>query len=117
MSAFCLGASFLIFVANFVWSICIDPQPAPANPWDSRGLEWQTADPVPEYNFERIPVVLGDPYNYGEADAVPVADLTGATFAAAANGGGANGMAGATASSAGRTSPPTAPDDPHRPTR
>ncbi|HUY21645.1 MAG TPA: cbb3-type cytochrome c oxidase subunit I [Acidimicrobiales bacterium] len=73
--AFLLGASFLIFVANFVWSMFIDPKPAPANPWDSRGLEWQTATPVPEHNFTRIPVVLADPYHYSEPDAPAVADL------------------------------------------
>jgi len=75
ISAFFLGASFLVFVANFVWSIFIRPTPSPANPWDSLGLEWQTANPVPYYNFERIPVVLTDPYHYGESDAPSVADL------------------------------------------
>jgi len=75
VSAFLLGASFLVFIANFVWSIFIDPKPAAANPWDSRGLEWQTPTPVPPYNFERIPVILDDPYHYGEPDAPPVADL------------------------------------------
>ena len=75
MSAFVLGASFLIFIANFVWSIFIKPTPAPANPWNSLGLEWQTPTPVPYYNFERIPVVLSDPYHYSEAEAAPVADL------------------------------------------
>jgi len=55
VSAFLLGASFLIFIANFVWSVFIDPKPAPANPWNSLGLEWQTPTPVPAYNFVRIP--------------------------------------------------------------
>src|SRR5208337_2209675 len=40
--AFLLGASFLIFIFNFVWSVYIDPTPAPPNPWHSLGLEWQT---------------------------------------------------------------------------
>jgi cytochrome c oxidase subunit 1 len=75
VSAFLLGASFLIFVFNFVWSILIDPKPAPANPWHSLGLEWQTATPVPPYNFERIPVILSDPYHYSEPGALPVADF------------------------------------------
>ena len=75
VSAFLLAASFLIFVANFVWSIFIDPKKAPANPWRSNGLEWQTPTPVPVYNFERIPVVLTDPYHYSEPGAPPVADL------------------------------------------
>jgi cytochrome c oxidase subunit 1 len=75
VSAFLLGASFLIFIANFVWSIFIKPTPAPANPWNSLGLEWQTPTPVPYYNFERIPVVLSDPYHYSEENAPAVADL------------------------------------------
>ncbi len=37
VSAFLLGASFLIFVGNFVWTIIIDPRPAPANPWAPTG--------------------------------------------------------------------------------
>ena len=75
VSAYLLGASFLIFIFNFVWSIYIDPVKAADNPWDSRGLEWQTASPVPWFDFERIPVVLSDPYHYGESAAPPVADL------------------------------------------
>jgi len=75
VSAFCLGASFVIFVVNFVWSIFIDPRPAPPNPWHSLGLEWQTPTPVPPYNFTRIPVVLADPYHYSRTDPKPVADL------------------------------------------
>jgi cytochrome c oxidase subunit 1 len=75
VSAFFLGASFLIFVGNFLWTIIIDPRLAPANPWDSNGLEWQTPTPVPYYNFERIPVVLNDPYHYGEPTRALVADL------------------------------------------
>jgi cytochrome c oxidase subunit 1 len=75
VSAFLLGASFLIFLFNFVWSVYIDPVKAPANPWNSLGLEWQTPTPVPWYDFERIPVVLADPYHYGEPGAPAVADL------------------------------------------
>ena len=75
ISAFLLGASFLIFIFNFVWSVYIDPVKAADNPWHSNGLEWQTATPVPWFDFERIPVVLSDPYHYGEPEAPPVADL------------------------------------------
>ena len=94
VSAFCLGASFIIFVVNFVWSIFIAPQEAPANPWGSLGLEWQTATPVPRHNFDRIPVVMADPYHYSEPDPPPVADLAPTSFAemaaAGADGGGAS---------------------------
>ena len=43
-----------------------DAAPGPPNPWDSLGLEWQTPTPVPWFNFEHIPVILNDPYHYGE---------------------------------------------------
>ncbi|HVA06152.1 MAG TPA: cbb3-type cytochrome c oxidase subunit I, partial [Acidimicrobiales bacterium] len=75
VSAFFLGSSFLVFIVNFIYSVYIVPTRAPDNPWRSRGLEWQTATPVPWYNFERIPVVLDDPYHYGERNAPPVADM------------------------------------------
>jgi cytochrome c oxidase subunit I len=93
-SAFVLGASFLIFVANFVWSIFIDPKRASANPWQSHGLEWQVPTPVPEYNFTRIPVILSDPYHYGEPSPSPVADLAGAASALSLTGGADGGAAG-----------------------
>ncbi len=96
ISAFILGASFIVFAVNFVWSIWIDPKLAPANPWESNGLEWQTTSPPPWYNFERIPVVLTDPYHYLEPQPVPVADLAPTNFAEVANGGhGDAAMAGA----------------------
>jgi cytochrome c oxidase subunit 1 len=74
IAAFCLGASFLIFVANLMWSQFIAPQKSPANPWDSLGLEWQTASPIPPYNFERIPVIMTDPYHYSEVGAPALVD-------------------------------------------
>ena len=70
-SAYFLGASFLFFIVNFIWSIYLNPHPAPPNPWNSLGLEWQTPTPVPWFNFEHIPVVTNDPYHYGEPDAAP----------------------------------------------
>ncbi len=75
VSAFLLGVSFLIFFFNLVWSLYINPKKAPANPWESLGLEWQTASPVPAHNFDRIPVILSDPYHYSEENAPAVADL------------------------------------------
>ena len=75
VSAFLLGLSFLLFFANLMWSMIISPVKAPANPWDSLGLEWQTANPVPSYNFERIPVIMTDPYRYSEVGAPAFADL------------------------------------------
>jgi cytochrome c oxidase subunit I len=113
VSAYLLASSFIVFVVNFVWSVWIDPKKAPANPWESNGLEWQTANPPPWYNFERIPVVLADPYHYSEATPVPVADLAPSEleFAEAAasngtgNGKGAQHMAGAGSGSGAGGSP------------
>jgi len=75
ISAFCLGVSMLIFIFNFVMSTVVWRERAPQNPWNARGLEWQVASPPPAENFEHIPVVLAGPYEYGDPDALPVADL------------------------------------------
>jgi len=75
ISAFCLGGSLLIFVFNFVMSTVVWREKAPENPWDSRGLEWQIPSPPPLENFTHIPVVLAGPYEYGDPNALPVADL------------------------------------------
>jgi cytochrome c oxidase subunit 1 len=74
-AAFCLGASMLIFLGNLVWSMVFKRERAGDNPWHSKGLEWQLPSPVPVYNFERIPVINTDPYQYGSPDAPPVADF------------------------------------------
>jgi cytochrome c oxidase subunit I len=66
VSAFVLGFSMLIFLANVVYSLVFARVPAPANPWASRSLEWQLPSPVPVHNFDRIPVITTDPYDYGE---------------------------------------------------
>jgi cytochrome c oxidase subunit I len=65
VSAFVLGASMLVFLANVVYSLVFARKPAPANPWESKSLEWQTPTPVPRENFDRPPVIDSDPYDYG----------------------------------------------------
>ncbi len=75
ISAFCLGGSLLIFIFNFVMSTVVWRNRAPANPWQARGLEWQVSSPPPPDNFAHIPVVLSGPYEYGDPNALPVADL------------------------------------------
>jgi cytochrome c oxidase subunit 1 len=74
-SAFALGASFLVFIYNFVMTMWINPKPTPFNPWESHGIEWQLPHDLPWYNYERLPVFLSDPYRYGEPDPLPVANL------------------------------------------
>jgi cytochrome c oxidase subunit 1 len=75
ISAFALAASLLIFLYNFVMSTLFWREPATGNPWRSRGLEWQVSSPPPPENFAHVPVVLSGPYEYGDKNALPVADL------------------------------------------
>jgi cytochrome c oxidase subunit 1 len=65
VSAFVLGASMLLFLANFVYSMVFARIPAGANPWGSKSIEWQLPSPIPVHNFDRIPTFGPDPYPYG----------------------------------------------------
>jgi cytochrome c oxidase subunit 1 len=75
ISAFLLGVSMLIFLFNFVMSMLFWRVRAEDNPYNARSLEWQLPSPVPAQNFERVPVILSGAYDYGDPDALPVADL------------------------------------------
>ncbi len=75
ISAYLLGFAILLFVINFVWSMVIKPERSGENPWMSRGMEWQTTSPPPPGNFDRIPIILAGPYEYGDPDALPTSDL------------------------------------------
>lgn len=56
VSAFLLGCAFLIFFYNIYQSLR-DGEPAPADPWDGRTLEWSVASPPPAFNFVTVPTV------------------------------------------------------------
>ena len=58
-----LGAGYLIPMIYLVWSMRYG-RPAPANPWGSTGLEWDTPSPPPTENFAVTPVVTDEPYHY-----------------------------------------------------
>jgi cytochrome c oxidase subunit I len=68
VSAFVLGFSMLVFLANLVYSLLIARTTAEPNPWHSSSVEWQTSSPPPPHNYDRIPVI-GDPHDYGVAPA------------------------------------------------
>jgi len=51
------------FVINFFWSM-FRGAPAPDNPWHANTLEWATSSPPPHGNFETVPTVYRDPYEY-----------------------------------------------------
>jgi cytochrome c oxidase subunit 1 len=62
--AYFLGLSILPFLVNVVVSWRWGKRPA-QNPWLAHSLEWLTPTPVPLDNFEEIPLVVADPYQYG----------------------------------------------------
>jgi len=58
-----LGVGYVIPLIYLIWSMRYGPAAGP-NPWGATGLEWQTPSPPPTENFEEIPVVTAEPYNY-----------------------------------------------------
>ena len=64
ISAFGLGASFLVFWWNFFYSM-FRGEKATANPWLANTLEWTLPSPVTLHgNFETTPRVYHGPYEY-----------------------------------------------------
>ncbi len=65
-----LAVGYLLPMVYFLWSMRYG-KPAPANPWNAAGLEWQTPSPPPTFNFDEQPVVTTEAYNYDELGDVP----------------------------------------------
>jgi cytochrome c oxidase subunit 1 len=59
-----LAVGYVLPMAYLIWSLRYG-KPAPENPWDSTGLEWQVPSPPPTDNFEETPFVTEPAYNYG----------------------------------------------------
>jgi cytochrome c oxidase subunit 1 len=63
LGGFLFIAGFALMVYNLVMGFR-KGEKAPANPWHGTTLEWQIPSPPPLENFEEIPVITTDPYNY-----------------------------------------------------
>jgi cytochrome c oxidase subunit 1 len=77
VGALCLGATQLIFVANFFWGLLAGRR-AERNPWKANTLEWEAPTPTPHGNFPGpLPTVYRGPYEYSsplvEEDYLPQA--------------------------------------------
>ena len=65
-----LGVGYLVPLAYLLWSLRYG-EVAGDNPWDARGLEWQTPSPPSTFNFPQTPVVDREAYDY-EPTSLPV---------------------------------------------
>jgi cytochrome c oxidase subunit 1 len=58
-----LAVGYVIPMVYFIWSLRYG-KVAGANPWGATGLEWKTSSPPPKHNFEEIPVMTHEAYDY-----------------------------------------------------
>jgi cytochrome c oxidase subunit I len=58
-----LAIGYLLPIVYLLWSLRYG-KVAPDNPWRATGLEWRTASPPPTFNFEEVPVVTWEAYEY-----------------------------------------------------
>jgi len=79
--AILIAASVFTLVYNVIYTL-VRGEPAVADEWGAKTLEWTVPTPVPLENFEELPVVTSLPYNYGspfpELPVTPAADIAGA---------------------------------------
>jgi len=58
-----LAVGYLMPMIYFIWSLRYGAV-ATANPWGATGLEWKTPSPPPVHNFDEMPVVTHEAYDY-----------------------------------------------------
>jgi cytochrome c oxidase subunit 1 len=65
IGAYLNGFGYTFALVNLLVTALWGKNKAPRNPYNSKGLEWQTASPPVHENFDKTPVVTEEPYNYG----------------------------------------------------
>jgi cytochrome c oxidase subunit 1 len=63
IGAFILSIGLIIMLYNLFYS-ARKGVPAPPNPWGSKSIEWTISSPPPLENFDEVPVITEEPYNY-----------------------------------------------------
>jgi cytochrome c oxidase subunit I len=58
-----LGLGYALPLVYLIYSLR-HGEPAGDNPWGATGLEWTVPSPPPVHNFDRVPIVDRDPYDY-----------------------------------------------------
>ncbi|HLI85014.1 MAG TPA: cytochrome c oxidase subunit I [Bryobacteraceae bacterium] len=58
-----LAVGYIMPLIYLIWSLKYGPV-AGKNPWGATGLEWSIPSPPPTHNFDRIPVVMHEAYDY-----------------------------------------------------
>ena len=66
-----LAVGYLLPMVYFLWSMRYG-KIADDNPWGAAGLEWMTTSPPTTSNFDEIPTVTWEAYNYDQLTEVPV---------------------------------------------
>jgi cytochrome c oxidase subunit 1 len=66
-----LAVGYLLPMLYFLWSMRYG-KVADDNPWGAAGLEWMTTSPPITSNFDEVPTVTWEAYNYDELKGVPV---------------------------------------------
>jgi cytochrome c oxidase subunit 1 len=67
-----LAIGYLMPLAYFAWSLARG-KPAGDNPFDAKGLEWETRSPPPTHNFDSPPSVPAKVYDYRADEPEPQA--------------------------------------------